>query len=55
MEDLSEEMKIIIALAKHLGFEITATGNGRDQELVDSSIYTRTEVEYTYEIRPIRQ
>ena len=48
--DLSEEMKMILALAKHLGLEIKATGRNLTEVDIDATIYGRETVDYAYTV-----
>lgn len=45
---MSEEMKMILALIRHLNLEIKATGGDVTSELVDEDLYSSRGSEYTY-------
>ena len=50
MDDLSEEMKMILALADHLDLEFKATGGKHTKADIDSSLFDRLGTEYVYTV-----
>ena len=49
---LTEEMKMIQTLIDYLDLKIRATGGGITDAVVDSSIFDRIPVEYSYIVTP---
>ena len=52
MDDLSEEMKMILALIDSLNLQIRATGGPHTNAPIEASLFGRVPIQYIYIVTP---